>query len=201
MNTLLISFVNTILRRNWLLQGSYLHNTRIWIWIIVNIQKHQNLMKFSNFPLFPPITLRSPPWDVRLREHELMRDKHRAIIINSLAIITHQRKVESNLIWKEIWKNPLYFYFLFWCLLQLPKKYRIQSENIIICCEFDAKMHLDAQNIKQFWYRASVLELLITHIHLTTHGYTNSSTHIWYPEHWRSSHGRDFTTYIKISFC
>ncbi len=31
------------------------------------------------------------------------------------------------------------------------KKYRIQSEDvIIICCEFDTNMHLDAQNIKQF---------------------------------------------------
>ncbi len=24
-----------------------------------------------------------------------------------------------------------------------PKKYKIQSKNIIMCCEFDAKMHLD----------------------------------------------------------
>ncbi len=30
------------------------------------------------------------------------------------------------------------------------KKYKIQSKNIIMCCEFDAGMHLDAQNIKQF---------------------------------------------------
>ncbi len=30
------------------------------------------------------------------------------------------------------------------------KMYKIQSKNIIMCCEFDAKMHLDAQNIKQF---------------------------------------------------
>ncbi len=63
------------------------------------------------------------------------------------------------------------------------KKYKIQSENIIMCCEFDAEMYLDAQNIKQFWYRASALEfLLFAPAHLTTHGHTNSSTHIWYPE-------------------
>ncbi len=56
-----------------------------------------------------------------------------------------------------------------------------------MCCEFDVKMHLNAQNIKQFWYPASTLEfLLIAHVHLTTHGHTNSSRHIWYPEHWRS---------------
>ncbi len=30
------------------------------------------------------------------------------------------------------------------------KKYKIQSKNIVMCCEFDAKMRLDAQNIKQF---------------------------------------------------
>ncbi len=30
------------------------------------------------------------------------------------------------------------------------KKYKIQSKNIIICCEFDAKMHFEAQNIEQF---------------------------------------------------
>ncbi len=40
----------------------------------------------------------------------------------------------------------------------------------------------------QFWYRASALKfLLIGEVHLTTHGPTNSSTHISYPEHWRSS--------------
>ncbi len=34
----------------------------------------------------------------------------------------------------------------------------------------------------------SVLEfLLIAPAHLTTHDHTNSSKHIWYPEHWRSS--------------
>ncbi len=44
-------------------------------------------------------------------------------------------------------------------------------------------MHLDAQNIKQFWYLASVLEfLLIALAHLTIHGHTNHFTHIWYPE-------------------
>ncbi len=56
-----------------------------------------------------------------------------------------------------------------------------------MCCEFDEKMYLDAQNIKQFWYRSSALEfLLIPHTDLTTHGNTNSSTYIWYPERWRS---------------
>ncbi len=59
-----------------------------------------------------------------------------------------------------------------------------------MCREFDAKMHLDTQNIKQCWYWASVLEfLLIAHAHLTNRGYTNSFTHTWYPEHWHlSSH-------------
>ncbi len=48
-----------------------------------------------------------------------------------------------------------------------------------MCCEFDAKMHLDAQNIKQFGYRVSVLEfLLIAQAHFTTHGHTTSLTHI-----------------------
>ncbi len=48
-----------------------------------------------------------------------------------------------------------------------------------MCCEFDAKMHLDTQNIKQFWYRALALEfLLIAHADLTTHGHSYSSTHI-----------------------
>ncbi len=68
------------------------------------------------------------------------------------------------------------------------KKYKIQSKNIIMSCESDAKMHLDAQNIKQFWYRASAIEFLsIAHVHLTARSHTNSSTHIWEPEHWRSS--------------
>ncbi len=112
-------------------------------------------------------------------------------------MVTHQRKVESNPIWREIWKNTTHilnshFVFYFNC----QKKYRIQSENIIMCCEFDAKMHFDTQNIKQFWYWASVLEFLpIAHAHVTTHGHTNSSTYIWYPEGWRSSsrssHGWD----------
>ncbi len=45
-------------------------------------------------------------------------------------------------------------------------------------CEFDAKLHLNAQSIKQFRYRASVLEfLLIAQAHHTTHGHTNFSTH------------------------
>ncbi len=30
------------------------------------------------------------------------------------------------------------------------KKYEIQSKNIILCCEFDAKMHLDAQKSNNF---------------------------------------------------
>ncbi len=73
-----------------------------------------------------------------------------------------------------------YFGFYF----NSQKKYTIQSENIIMGCEFDAKMYLDAQNIKQFWYWASALEfLLIAYAHLTTHDHTNSFTHIWYPEH------------------
>ncbi len=56
-----------------------------------------------------------------------------------------------------------------------------------MCCEFNAKMHLDAQNIKQLWHWASALEVvLITLVHLTTDGHTNSFTHIWYPECWRS---------------
>ncbi len=56
-----------------------------------------------------------------------------------------------------------------------------------MCCEFDAKMHLDAQSIEQLWYWASAFEfLLIAHAHLTTHGHTNSSTHIWYSECSRS---------------
>ncbi len=44
------------------------------------------------------------------------------------------------------------------------------------------KVHLDAQNIKQFWYWSSASKLLlIAHTHLTTHGYTNYSfTHIWF---------------------
>ncbi len=43
------------------------------------------------------------------------------------------------------------FLILTLVFIQLSKKkYRIQSENIIMCCEFDAKMHLDVQNIKQF---------------------------------------------------
>ncbi len=59
------------------------------------------------------------------------------------------------------------------------KTYKIQSKNIIMCYEFDAEMHLDAQNIKQFCYRSSALEFLqIAHTHLNTHGHTNSSTHI-----------------------
>ncbi len=58
------------------------------------------------------------------------------------------------------------------------KMYLNQSKNIILCCEFDAKMPLDGQNIKQFWYRAPALEFLMTaHAHLTTHGHTNSFTH------------------------
>ncbi len=59
------------------------------------------------------------------------------------------------------------------------KKYKNQSENIIMCSEYGAKMHLDAQNIKQFRYRVSTLEfLLIAHAHLTTRGHTISSPHI-----------------------
>ncbi len=60
------------------------------------------------------------------------------------------------------------------------KKYKMQCKNIIImCCEFDAMMHFDTENIKQFLYRASALEfLLISHTYLTTDGHTNSSTHI-----------------------
>ncbi len=50
-----------------------------------------------------------------------------------------------------------------------------------MCCEFDAKMHLDAQNIKQFWYRASASEFLPkAHAHLSTRGHINSPTHTWY---------------------
>ncbi len=77
---------------------------------------------------------------------------------------------------------------IFGFYIKCQKKYKIQSKNIIMCCEFDAKLHLDPQNIKQFWYRASASEfLLIARTHLTTHGHINSSTHIWYLECWRSS--------------
>ncbi len=31
----------------------------------------------------------------------------------------------------------------------IAKKSLKQSKNIIMCCKFDAKMHFDAQNIKQ----------------------------------------------------
>ncbi len=87
------------------------------------------------------------------------------------------RKAGLNPIWREIWKKKfnsnfgLYFY--------RQKKYKIQSKNIIMCCEFVAKIHLDAQNIEQLWYRAFALEFLLTALaHLTIHGHTNSSTHL-----------------------
>ncbi len=68
-----------------------------------------------------------------------------------------------------------------------------------------AKMYLDAQNIKLFWYRASVLEfLLIAHAHFTTHDHTNSSTYIWYTESCtltRNSHLMAKTSLTCISMC
>ncbi len=85
----------------------------------------------------------------------------------------HLRQRQAFEIKQYIFNSNFGFYF------NRQKQYKIQPKNIIMCCEFHAKMHLDAQNIKQFWYRASVLEfLLIAHAHLTTNDHTNSSTHI-----------------------
>ncbi len=113
-----------------------------------------------------------------------MRNKRWANIVTSVAIekqnsILYERRFEKI---QYILNSNFGLYF------NRQKKYKSKSKNIIMCRELDAKMHLDVQNIKQFWYRAPGLQfLLITHAHLTTHGHTNSSTHIWYPEHWRST--------------
>ncbi len=113
-----------------------------------------------------------------------MRDKRWVIIITSVAL----EKQNSILYEGRFEKTQYILNSKFGLYFSPPKKYKNQSKNIIMCCEFDAKLRLDAQNVKQFWYRASALEfLLIAHAHLTTHGHTNSSTHIWYPERWRSS--------------
>ncbi len=52
----------------------------------------------------------------------------------------------------DLKKAQYTFNFHFGFYFNSPKKYRIQSENIIMCCEFDAKMYLDVQNIKQLRY-------------------------------------------------
>ncbi len=113
-----------------------------------------------------------------------MRDKCWAIIITSLAI----EKQNSILYEGRFEKTQYILNSNFGLYFNRQKKYKIQFKNIIMCCEFDAKLHLDAQNIKQFWYRVSAIEfLLIAHAHLSTHDHTNFSTHIWYPGRWRSS--------------
>ncbi len=101
-----------------------------------------------------------------------MRDKRRAIIITSMAI----EKQNSILYEGKFEKTQYIFNSNFDLYFNRQKKYKIQSKNIIMCCEFDAKIHLDAQDIKQFWYRTSASKFLpIAHAHLTTYGHTNSS--------------------------
>ncbi len=87
-----------------------------------------------------------------------MKDKHRAIVITSMAIekqnsILYEGRFEKT---QYILNSNFSLYF------NRQKKYKIQFKNIIMCREFDAKMHLDTQNIKQFRYRASVLSLVYT---------------------------------------
>ncbi len=92
-----------------------------------------------------------------------MRDKCRAIIITSVAI-----KKQNSILYEGRFEKTKYIFISnFGLYFNRQKKYKIQSKNIIICCEFDAKIYLDIQHIKQFWYRASVSKfLLIAHAHV-----------------------------------
>ncbi len=75
-----------------------------------------------------------------------MRDKHRAIIITSVAI-----EKQNSILYKGRFEKTIHIFTSnFGLYFNCQKKYKIQSKNVIMCCEFDAKMRLDAQNIKQF---------------------------------------------------
>ncbi len=75
-----------------------------------------------------------------------MRNKHGAIIIISVTI----EKLSSVLYEGRFEKTQYILNLNLGLYFNCQKKYKIQSKNIIMCCEFDAKIHLDTQNIKQF---------------------------------------------------
>ncbi len=68
-----------------------------------------------------------------------MSDKHWAIIITSVAI----EKKNSILYEGRFEKTQYIFNSNFDLYFSHQKKYKIQSKNIIMCCEFDAKVHLE----------------------------------------------------------
>ncbi len=75
-----------------------------------------------------------------------MRDKRCAVIITSV----NTEEQNSILYEGRFEKTMQYVFNSNFGLYFRQKKYKIQSKNIIMRCEFDAKMHPGAQNIKRF---------------------------------------------------
>ncbi len=57
---------------------------------------------------------------------------------------------KNSILYEGRFEKTQYIFNSNFSLFNHHKEYKIQSKNIIMCCEFDAKIHLEAQNIKQF---------------------------------------------------